>query len=201
MGVGRSQYLRNLYGFLSGRFDRIMNVLYRGNDRIWREVAIEELPNDGTVLEVGAGTGRTERVGTPAESHISLDISRRMLSQAKGMETPIEGDVHTLPFASNSFDCVLAVLLFSTRIDQATAVEEMSRVCKNDGTIVLVDSFADESSELRYLDTIKTVLTYPLAFDFTVRIEGLARQSELSITKRERLPNDMNLAELVVIRC
>lgn len=201
MSVGRSQYLRALYGSFSGRFDGIMNVLYRGNDKIWREVAIEELPNDGTVLEVGAGTGRTERLGTPAESHISLDISRRMLSEAKEIEAPIQGDVHTLPFASNSFDCVLAVLLFSTQINQAAAVEELGRVCKNGGTIVLVDAFADESFGQRYLDTIKTVLTYPLAFDFTVQIEELAQQSGLPVTKRERLPNNMNLVELVVIRC
>lgn len=201
MSVGRSQYLCHLYGFISGRFDGIMNVLYRGNDRMWREAAIEELPDDGTVLEVGAGTGRTERLGTPAESHISLDISHRMLSQAEEMETPIEGDVHTLPFASNSFDCVLAVLLFSTRINQAAAVEEMGRVCKNGGIIVLVDAFADEPSGQHYLDTAKTVLTYPLAFDFTVQIEKLAQQAGFSVTKRERLPNDMNLTELVVIRC
>lgn len=201
MSTGRSRYLRNLYGFFSSRFDQIMNILYRGNDRIWREVAIEELPSDGALLEVGAGTGRTELLGTSTDSHISLDISRRMLLQAESMETPIEGDVHSLPFASNSFDSVLAVLLFSTQINQAAAVAEMGRVCKNGGTIVLVDAFADEDYGWRYLDTVKTVLTYPLAFDFTVQITELAQQAGLSVMKRERLPNNMNLTELVVIRC
>lgn len=178
-----------------------MNLLYRGNDREWREAALAEVPSGSRVLEVGAGTGRTERLGSPAESHVSLDVSRRMLSQGDHMDAPVEGDVHDLPFGSESFECVLAVLLFSTRIDQESAIREMARVCEDGGRIVLVDKFAQEAQKQQYLDKAKTILTYPLAFDFDVQIEEISKRADLTVTKRKRLPNDMNLAELVVIEC
>jgi len=197
---GRSEYLRTLYGTVSSRFDAIMDVLYGGRDREWRECGLEALPTGGRILEVGAGTGRTEAIQSVTDDYVSFDISRSMLTASDSVKRPVQGDVHTLPFESDSFDGVIGVLLLSTRINQRRAVAEARRVCKPGGRIVFVDAFGSSKVHGRTLDGLLTLLTYPLAFDFGVDIESIAADLDLELAAREPAPNDMKLIELVTLR-
>src|SRR3989338_3325884 len=48
-------------------------------------------------------------------------------------------DVHSLPFASNTFDYVLTTEAFHHYYDQRQALQEMKRVAKKGGQIIVVD--------------------------------------------------------------
>lgn len=198
MTRNRSEYLKRFYGRLSSQFDAIMNAMYGGRDIQWRELAVAELPEDGRILEVGAGTGRTAAVQNRTEDYVSMDISRRMLSSSVSIDAPLQGDVHRLPFETNAFDGVIGVLLLSTQIDQQRAVEEVARVTKPGGRIVFLDKFRSDSGVGRQLDRILNVVTYPVGFDFTVDIEAIGDRQSLSLRKRKPVPNNMNMIELLV---
>ena len=93
-------------------------------------------------LEVGAGAGRlaakfapTCRVLYAVESDEKALTSMRNAAKFR----IIDADLHKLPFADESFDCVYSAwVLQSRRIDLPRAVAEQVRVLKNKGSIVAV---------------------------------------------------------------
>lgn len=157
MDRGHSAFLRRFYGFFSGHFDRLMDLLYGGRDEAWRKAGLDELPDGGTVLEVGAGTGRTGSYARRSDPYLSLDVSRAMLGASSTVEHPVQGDAHALPFDDDSVDAAIAVLLFSTRINQRRALAELDRVVDPSGPIVLVDTFGGGSAPETALETALNV--------------------------------------------
>ena len=98
----------------------------------------------GRVLEVGAGTGLGFSV-MPKDTHlIALDLTRPMLDIAQprakkyGVKL-VQGDVLALPFAENSFDGVIDTLCLCTYPNPLKALQEMARVLKPEGRIVLIE--------------------------------------------------------------
>lgn len=92
-----------------------------------------------TVLEVGCGTGLVmARVKERAEHVVGLDISQGMLSKARarGFDAVL-GDATALPFASETFDLVYSFKVLAHVEDISTALEEMTRVTRRGGHMVL----------------------------------------------------------------
>jgi SAM-dependent methyltransferase len=101
-----------------------------------------------SVLSVGCGPGVFLR--EIAELHPDIDVvgvdkSAIRIQQAEqrfhGLPnaSAFAGDVMDLPFESNRFDLVFCRFLLEYLPDKLTAVREMSRVCKNGGTVLLQD--------------------------------------------------------------
>jgi ubiquinone/menaquinone biosynthesis C-methylase UbiE len=100
------------------------------------------------VLDVGAGTGAdTEetagRVG-PDGRVIGLDISAAMVAEAKrrtaGTTLPlefVEGDAAVLDFDDASFDRCRAERIMMAMTDPAGAIQELVRVTRRDGLVVV----------------------------------------------------------------
>jgi SAM-dependent methyltransferase len=91
------------------------------------------------VLEVGCGPGEmAERIARDlAAAVVAVDVSPRMveLTRSRGVEARV-GDVQDLPFADESFDCVLAAwMLFHVR-DLDRALGEIARVLRPGGRLV-----------------------------------------------------------------
>lgn len=71
------------------------------------------LPNDGLVLEVGAGRGRVhEFFGAPPQRTVQLDSSSEMLALSKREDCLIRivQSAENLPFLNNQFNCIVALL-------------------------------------------------------------------------------------------
>lgn len=100
----------------------------------------------GRTLEVAAGSGKNFRLLPDGVDLVAGDISRGMLDVAerKARKLGISPeyvllDAEWLPFAGDSFDTVLSTLSSCTFPDPAVAFQEMSRVCKADGSILLLE--------------------------------------------------------------
>jgi SAM-dependent methyltransferase len=93
------------------------------------------------VLEVGCGRGEAaERIARElAADVVALDQSERMvaLSRALGVETLL-GDVQELPFAHETFDCVLAAWMLYHVPDLDRGLAEIARVLRPGGRLVAV---------------------------------------------------------------
>jgi ubiquinone/menaquinone biosynthesis C-methylase UbiE len=100
---------------------------------------IEPLCADATVLEVGCGTGLIlERLAKHARQAVGVDLSPGMLRRAheRGLQVTI-GSATQIPFASNSFDVVCSFKVLAHIPDIAAAMEEIARVTKPGGRMVL----------------------------------------------------------------
>lgn len=90
-----------------------------------------------SLLDVGCGTGRRLRESGAAVA-VGIDVVPEMLLQARG--APVAAaDVRGLPFADESFDVVWCRLVIGHVADLATAYAELSRVCRDGGTVVVSD--------------------------------------------------------------
>jgi phosphatidylethanolamine/phosphatidyl-N-methylethanolamine N-methyltransferase len=106
--------------------------------------------NPAHVLEVGVGTGLTLG-GYPAAAHVvGIDMSRQMLDRARWRAAQLEGRDITLylmnaehmEFADDSFDCVTVPYVLSVTPNPARLVQEIRRVCRPDGRILIVNHFS-----------------------------------------------------------
>jgi len=109
---------------------------------------------NGDVLEVGAGTGRNIGLFDPTKvTSVTLcDQSEAMVAKMKQTlsetrQKKVEGLKHTfipcdanaLPFSNHSYDTVFDMFGLCSYTDPIKALQEMDRVCKPGGTIVLFE--------------------------------------------------------------
>lgn len=144
-----SDRIRDVYDRLAADWDRREAV----GERVMigegmRRALASELRGD--VLELGTGTGATFRYldwdrGRIA-SYTATDLSSGMLDQARRRPEiagkPVEfreTEATTLPFPDASFDTVTTSLMLCTVPDPERSLREMSRVCRPDGRIVILE--------------------------------------------------------------
>ncbi len=106
------------------------------------------------VLEVGGGPGElaariTDELGCDV---VMLDVAPRMveLARERGVDACV-GDVQNLPFAEESFDCVVAAWMLFHVPDIDRGLAELARVLRLGGRLVAVTNANDHLTELRAL--------------------------------------------------
>ena len=107
-------------------------------------IAIAGISDGDHVLEVGCGTGvfareAVKHVG-PNGHLVGLDLSESMLGVAREICPKVEfrqGNVMALPYDDNSFDIVVSSFILMFAPEPAIAVQEMMRVLKPKGKLVV----------------------------------------------------------------
>ena len=105
----------------------------------------ELLPLGGLVLDVGCGTGQLgSAIASEGFDVFGVDLSASMVARARerGLAGTFAGVTTALPFAADSFDLALTVATLhhlETPERVATTVQEMARVVKHGGFVVLWD--------------------------------------------------------------
>jgi ubiquinone/menaquinone biosynthesis C-methylase UbiE len=100
----------------------------------------------GRVLEVAVGTGKNFHHYPPDCRITAMDVSREMLNVARehaaklSMDTSFSlADAEALPFPDRSFDTIVSSLSACTFPNPARSFQEMARVCRLDGKILLLE--------------------------------------------------------------
>jgi len=121
----------------------------------------------GDVLEVAVGSGRSfdqlKGIDT-VRSYVGVDCLEEMLEVARtrteGLPfaaTLVRADACHLPFPDQSFDTVIGTLCLCSLEDPVAGLDEMARVCRKDGHVLLVEpglsrySWIREAQSLLYL--------------------------------------------------
>lgn len=144
-------------------YDPVMCPVERTVLESHRRYLIEDLT--GRVLDLGAGTGgmfpyfeeRTTERGNFAPTAIEPDphMRHRAIERARDLELEIDvknAIAESLPFVEDSFDAVVASLVFCTIPDVDAALSEIARVLKPGG-------------ELRFLEHVRGSGVKGVAFD------------------------------------
>ena len=102
-----------------------------------------QLTSKTKVLDISCGTGELlKRLQGKAQLY-GVDLSEEMLAVARTKlpkeATLLKADVHRLPFKDDFFDYVTSTEAFHHYHDQQKALQEMFRVTKTGGKIIIVD--------------------------------------------------------------
>jgi ubiquinone/menaquinone biosynthesis C-methylase UbiE len=94
------------------------------------------------ILELGCGTGHwTEFLSNQGFKVTAVDISDAMLAIAKAKEieeaTFLKADATSLPFSDSSFCTIIAITMLEFVEDLQSALNEIYRVLKPDGLLIL----------------------------------------------------------------
>jgi phosphatidylethanolamine/phosphatidyl-N-methylethanolamine N-methyltransferase len=132
------------YDEVAPHYDSTMRPLERWFLRRWRAEMFAQLPENGTILEVGAGTGLNfefyprQTVGVATEPSIEMLRIAKNKIPAAGL-TLVQSFAEKLPFRDASFDAAFASLVFCTVESPQAAFAELRRVVRPGGTVVLLD--------------------------------------------------------------
>jgi ubiquinone/menaquinone biosynthesis C-methylase UbiE len=185
-------------------YDREMRFMERalfGDSRSW---ACSQASGD--VLEVAVGTGLNFDA-YPHEIRLAgIDLSEAMLEIARTRARDIgrdvdlrQGDAHALPFTDNSFDTVACTFGLCAIPDIDVALDEMTRVLKPGGRLILVDHVASSSRVARVVQRAAEVITVPMASEHFLRRPRInLEQRPFTIEQEERFK--LGLIERLVAR-
>ena len=138
------------YKRVSSFYDLTFGQVFRpGQKAIIKKMDWIESDN---VLEIGIRTGSSLQYYPKETKVVGIDISPDMLEVAK--KRIVKDKIHNkhillmngerLSFPDNSFDKVVGMYVVSVTQNPQVLVEEMKRVCKNDGDIYIVNHFSTE---------------------------------------------------------
>ena len=119
----------------------------------------------GKTLEIGIGTGRNLPYYPRGCEIIGVDLSEKMLEIARGFAlklglsiTLLTMDVENLAFKDNTFDTVLCTLSLCTVPNPIQVLNEMKRVCKSGGKILLLEHVRSHNQILGKIQDLLTPL-------------------------------------------
>jgi phosphatidylethanolamine/phosphatidyl-N-methylethanolamine N-methyltransferase len=165
-------------------YDRIMAFAERVGMRKWRRLLWSGVESS-RVLEVGVGTGNNFPY-YPADAEITaVDFSEGMLKRAEERASRYkvkvnlqQMDAQNLEFADNTFDTVVASVVFCSIPDPFRAIREVERVCKPGGKVVLLEQDFSANPFSRWLMKLANPLIAQMGSDFRRRpMENVSRSS------------------------
>lgn len=138
-----------MFDDVAPRYDRTNDLLALGQTRLWRRAVRHALaPRAGErVLDLAAGTGTSsEPLASDGAAVVACDFSLGMLrvGHDRGIAhgarvTFVAGDALHLPFADEAFDAVTISFGLRNTVDPAAALEEMARVTRPGGRLVVCE--------------------------------------------------------------
>lgn len=156
---GVSPDVLGIYARAARRYDLVNAIASFGTGRWYRDRTIRtlELPADAAVLDVGCGTGAlalaAQRFCPESTTIVAVDPSEEMRSLARnaGVRDVRAGGFESLPVEAQAFDLVVSGYAIRYAQDLGLALDELHRVLRPGGRLVLLEMVAPSGPARRSL--------------------------------------------------
>ena len=152
-----------MFDRIAKNYDAANRAISMGMDRAWRRKTVQLLKpvHGGRYLDVGTGTGDLvfEILNQSADAEVDgIDPTEQMLSIARDKAATrgvsdsvsfLSGDALDLPMESSTYDGIVSGFCFRNIERRQKALEEMRRVLKPDGMLVILEATYPESALIR----------------------------------------------------
>ncbi len=184
---------RSIYNVWAHFYDQTMG---RGVQRR-QQLAIERMnirPGE-RILDVGIGTGLSLDLYPRHSRVVGIDISEGMLGKAQDrcrhygydFASLAVADALHLPFADASFDHVFVTHVITVVSDPVRLIDEMRRICKVGGKIVIVNHFLSGNKVAATFEKLLRPLCEKIGWRSDLSLESLIEQTGLPVDYRYKL--------------
>ena len=160
------------------------------------------------ILEVGVGTGLS-LASYPAHARVTgIDFSPAMLARAQArvdrlglrqVESLLRMDATSMGFEDGSFDAVICMYVVSVVPHPMRLMEEMRRVCKPDGRLIVVNHFRTHGRVLRLAEFLLKPLHHMVHFRSGIDLDDFTLSAQLPL-EQVRQENLLGYSSVLVFR-
>ncbi|MCW9732504.1 bifunctional demethylmenaquinone methyltransferase/2-methoxy-6-polyprenyl-1,4-benzoquinol methylase UbiE [Avibacterium sp. 20-15] len=150
----KQKLVANVFHSVAGKYDLMNDLLSFGIHRVWKRFTIDcsGVRKGQKVLDLAGGTGdfsaKFSRLVGESGQVILADINSSMLNVGReklrnlgvvGNINYVQANAETLPFADNTFDCVIISFGLRNVTDKDKALRSMFRVLKPSGRLLVLE--------------------------------------------------------------
>jgi ubiquinone/menaquinone biosynthesis C-methylase UbiE len=168
-----------------------MEWLMERRHQVWR-ARLWPLVEGPRVLEVGVGTGKNIPYYPAGMEVTAIDLTPGMLERAQRVAAELNasvelslGDVQALDFADNTFDDVVATFVFCSVPDPILGLQEVARVLKPSGRLLLLEHVRAGGSLGTFMDLLNPFAVRVMGANINRRTLKNIRQSGLVLDRVE----------------
>ena len=148
----KEQKVAAVFNAVAQNYDFMNDIMSLGIHRLWKRLTVElaQVRNTHTILDLAGGSGDLSRLlCKSAKPYVVLaDINAEMLNLgrdrlidqgAHANSAAILANAENLPFANNSFDCIIIGFGLRNFTDKTKALKSALRTCKPGGKIMILE--------------------------------------------------------------
>jgi ubiquinone/menaquinone biosynthesis C-methylase UbiE len=198
LGSSNSNPTRKRYDRIARFYDLLEAPMEQARFAVWRRKLRDRITGE-RALEVGVGTGKNLSYYPQNVKITAIDLSPRMLEKARKKASDLglavdfrEMDAQHLKFPDRSFDTVFATFVFCSVPNPVLGLEELRRVCKTGGRLLLLEHMRPGNPILGFLfDMFNPMVVRMMGANINRRTMENIRRAGWRIQVEEHLSSDM----------
>ncbi len=185
--------IERVYTSYAGFYDKVFGkVFHEGRESAIRNLNVQP---DEHILEVGVGTGLALPMYPRHCRIVGIDLSEGMLARAKEKAEAHRldhvqlhrMDAGAMEFTDDSFDTVVAAYVVTAVPDYRKVVNEMIRVCRPGGRIIMLNHFSNGNKVIAAVEKVISPLTKHLGWRTDLSLNTVLEGTSLQIARNQRV--------------
>jgi phosphatidylethanolamine/phosphatidyl-N-methylethanolamine N-methyltransferase len=194
--------IERVYTTYAGFYDRVFGrVFHEGRESVIRNLDVQP---DEHILEVGVGTGLALPMYPRHCRIVGIDFSEGMLAKAKEKAEAHRldhvqlhrMDAAAMEFQDDSFDTVVAAYVVTAVPDYRKVVNEMIRVCRPGGRIIMLNHFSNGNKVIAAVEKVLSPITKHLGWRTDLSLNTVLEGTSLHVARNQKV-NPLRLWALV----